>query len=138
MPEITTNLKPTDTIQLEGDTYEVIQNRLSERGRKIFPEIESFINEAKNVLKDNLLGAFLFGSVSRGQETEQSDIDILILVKQYDYKLRLKISKLTSAYSLTNDLLISPLLKDQINWEKNHYHNTLLYQEIRRDGIQLC
>ncbi len=37
----------------------------------------------ETVLGDNLISVFLFGSVVRGEDTEQSDIDIMTVVNEY-------------------------------------------------------
>ena len=100
--------------------------------------VNSFSNETKHLLKDNLIAEYLFGSTAREENKELSDIDILIIVKQFDYKLREALSSLSSEYSINHGLYISPILKDKNIWEKNKIHQTLFYQEIQRDGIRLC
>lgn len=100
--------------------------------------VNNFSNETKHLLKDNLIAEYLFGSTARAENKELSDIDILIIVKQFDYKLRETLSSLSSEYSINHGLYISPILKDKNIWEKNKIHQTLFYQEIQRDGIRLC
>jgi predicted nucleotidyltransferase len=100
--------------------------------------VNQFARDAKEILGDNLVAEYLFGSYARGEETEYSDIDILLIVKEYDYRLRSKLSSLSSDYSLEKDVLISPVLTDLNAWRKNKRCETLLYQEIQKDGIKLC
>ena len=100
--------------------------------------VNNFSNDTKNLLKDNLIAEYLFGSTARSENKELSDIDILIIVKQFDYQLREALSSLSSEYSINHGLYISPILKDKNIWEKNKIHQTLFYQEIQRDGIRLC
>lgn len=100
--------------------------------------VNNFSNDTKKLLKDNLIAEYLFGSTARAENKELSDIDILIIVKQFDYKLREALSSLSSEYSINHGLYISPILKDKNIWEKNKIHQTLFYQEIQRDGIRLC
>ncbi|MCK4339287.1 MAG: nucleotidyltransferase domain-containing protein [Candidatus Cloacimonetes bacterium] len=105
--------------------------------KNIMEIIENFSNDTKRLLQDNLIAEYLFGSFARNKETEFSDIDILIIVKHFDYKIRRKISALSSDYSLTQSIYISPIIKDLQIWKKNKEYNTLFYQEIQRDGIKL-
>jgi predicted nucleotidyltransferase len=100
--------------------------------------VNNFSNDTKKLLKDNLIAEYLFGSTARAENKELSDIDILIIVKQFDYKLREALSSLSSEYSINHGLYISPILKDKNSWQKNKIHQTLFYQEIQRDGIRLC
>ena len=106
--------------------------------KKIQKIINDFSEETKQLLKDNLIAEYLFGSASREEYSELSDIDILIIVKRFDYKLRAALSELASDYSLNYDTYISPILKDEKLWEKNKKYNTLFYQEVQQDGIRLC
>lgn len=99
--------------------------------------VNNFSNDTKLLLKDNLIAEYLFGSTARAENKELSDIDILIIVKQFDYKLREALSSLSSEYSINHGLYISPILKDKNIWEKNKIHQTLFYKEIQRDGIRL-
>ncbi len=98
---------------------------------------KAFAKDTKEILKDNLIVEYLFGSYARGQQTEFSDIDILIIVKQLNVQLRGSISGLSSDYSLEKGVLISPVIKDINVWKKNEQYKTLFYTEIQRDGIKL-
>ena len=106
--------------------------------KKVEKIINDFSNDTKNILKENLIAEYLFGSTARSENTDFSDIDILIIVKQFDYKTREILSSLASEYSINYGLCISPILKDKNIWEKNKIHQTLFYREVQQDGIKLC
>lgn len=99
--------------------------------------IQSFSAETKMILRDNLVAEYLFGSVARNEAEEDSDIDILIIVKHFDYQLRKELSQLSSKYSLSHGVCISPIIKDKKIWEQNEFYQTLFYQEIQRDSVRL-
>jgi len=46
--------------------------------------IEHFTSELKNRLGEKILGVYLFGSVAKGMDTEESDIDILVVYSGVD------------------------------------------------------
>ena len=100
--------------------------------------IKNFSDETKMILRDNLVAEYLFGSVARNEAEDDSDIDILIIVKHFDYQLRKELSKLSSNYSLKHGVCISPVIKDLKIWELNEFYQTLFYQEIQRDSVRLC
>jgi len=107
---------------------------------EIKPEkiVRTFIEDTKQILKDNLVAGYLFGSHARNEQKEFSDIDILIIVKNFNPKIREQLSSLSSDYSLKWNYIISPIIKDVNIWQKNKRFNTLFYSEIQKDGIKLC
>lgn len=100
--------------------------------------VKEFVRDAKSILKDNLVEGYLFGSYSRNEQTLESDIDLLFIVKKFDSQIRNQLSSLASDYSLERDVIISPIIKDLQTWEKNLKYDTLFYKEIMKDGIRLC
>ncbi len=102
------------------------------------PEIvKDFVKDTKAILKDNLVKEYLFGSYAKNEQSELSDIDILIIVKEFDVMLRKKISSLSSEYSLDKGVVISSIIKDIQVWEKNKKYETLFYREVSKYGIEL-
>ena len=99
--------------------------------------IQSFSKDVKKALKENLIAEYLFGSYTKNMQTADSDIDILIVIKEFSPKLQRTVSSLASDYSLKYGIYISPILKDWNVWEKNQQHNTLFYNEISKHGILL-
>jgi len=100
--------------------------------------IKNFSEETKKILRGNLVAEYLFGSMARNEADEFSDIDILIIVKHFDYQIRKELSRLSSEYSLSHGVCISPIIKDVKIWEQNEFYQTLFYQEIQRDSVRLC
>lgn len=79
----------------------------------------------------------LFGSRARGDEREDSDWDLLILVPystnlQEEQKFRHKLFDLELEYGQA----ISTLVKSKKEWESK-YLITPLYQNILKEGIEL-
>lgn len=99
--------------------------------------IQQFATDAKNLLKEQVIAEYLFGSYATNTQTSLSDIDILILVNQYTPELQWQMSGLASDYSLKYDLCFSPILQDLQVWKKNQQAQTLFYQEITKHGIRL-
>ncbi|GAK59859.1 putative nucleotidyltransferase domain protein [Candidatus Vecturithrix granuli] len=118
-----------------------IQETSSQLPPHIHPQIaqiiRSFANDTKQLLHENMIAEYLFGSYATHTETPLSDIDILIIVKHATPELQWQMGGLASDYSLQYDQCISPLLQDLQVWEKNQQYQTLFYQEVMQHGVRL-
>jgi uncharacterized protein len=80
----------------------------------------------------------LYGSYARGENNEDSDVDVLVLVDNnaLSYNDKKKISY--PLYELESEIgiIISPLIYDKQLWENKHYV-TPFYKSIKSDGILL-
>ena len=70
--------------------------------------IETFHRQAGQLLGNNLLQIALFGSKATGQDTKDSDIDILVLVKRLTIHLKNKILDIAFDINLKHGVYISP------------------------------
>lgn len=89
---------------------------------------------AKSLASDKIKTIILFGSVARGEDTEYSDIDLLI-VTDYWEELDNKISKMVGKIMIEKDALISPHIMDTY-----HYNTTQNYSflnNVFNDGVVL-
>ena len=80
----------------------------------------------------------LYGSQARGDSVDGSDIDILVIVNEPDESirgLRKAIWDHTNDISLEQDEVVSLILKSRKDY--NRMINTLFYQNVARDGIEL-
>ena len=72
---------------------------------------------AKTIKSDDIKLIMLFGSVARGEDTEESDIDILIVSPNAD-DLRYKINRIAVDIILEKDEVISPHLMTEEHFNK--------------------
>ena len=99
--------------------------------------IRRFANDTKQLLHENIIAEYLFGSYATHTETPLSDIDILIIVQHATPELQWQMGGLASDYSLQYDRCISPLLQELQVWEKNQSYQTLFYREVMQHGVRL-
>lgn len=80
----------------------------------------------------------LFGSVVRGQADEESDVDLLIVLKEHpDHKVRNRISRLILDVNLEYDTNLSGLVVDQKTWDEGALTVLPIHDEIEEEGIRL-
>lgn len=78
----------------------------------------------------------LYGSVARGMQTEESDVDIAVIVRNYTEDMHDKMIDLTVDLELAYDKVLSVLLIDYDNFKE--WENILpFYKNIKKDGILL-
>ena len=78
----------------------------------------------------------LYGSQARGQATEQSDLDLLVLLNsEMSTQEKNRIHDALYEIGLENDIVISMLIKSVPDWERPISKATPLYQAIRNEGI---
>lgn len=80
----------------------------------------------------------LFGSVVRGQADEESDVDLLIMLRECpDHKIRNQISRMILDVNLEYDVNISGLVVDQQAWDRGPLSVLPIHEEIDEEGIRL-
>ncbi|MBR2208806.1 MAG: nucleotidyltransferase domain-containing protein [Synergistaceae bacterium] len=112
-----------------------IPKRISfEEDKKIFDDI---VETILSVLGDDVVKIILYGSVARGDNTWESDVDIAVLTKiKIDKETRHKLSKAAWDLGMKLDVLFSV-----VAIEINHFNEWLFalpfYFNIDEEGIVL-
>ena len=88
-------------------------------------------------IKKHVIEIQCFGSYARGEEKEDSDLDVLIIVDRENSKLEKEIFDI--AYQLMWEYDFQPLLSVK-TMSKKHYDflrniNSLFYQNLQKEGI---
>jgi predicted nucleotidyltransferase len=99
--------------------------------------IWEFAHTLTRVLGDNLCEIWLFGSKARGNFTDDSDLNLLIVLRHLNPKLRGEIQRIAARISLDFDTLINTHIKDKADWDEIIQYEDTLWREVKRDGISL-
>lgn len=127
----------TKLFQLNREHYSMgpVLSQLFSEERRFFPAVQARI---KNVLEGKCVWACLYGSVVKQEDTKDSDLDVLILIKddadpdKVETLVAGLIPKLYQVYGLS----ISPIILTIHQWQEDtQYH--VLKAEIQRDHIDL-
>ena len=104
-------------------------------------ELQVVLREVRNASErlygDKLNKIILYGSYARGDNTEESDIDIMIILNcdaDEVKELRGMTSEMASDISLEQGVFLSILLRDKKHFEDN-LHFLPFYQNIAREGV---
>lgn len=98
------------------------------------------IRELKNEIKKyfDLYDIVLFGSVARQEADEESDMDLLIVIKEEaTHIVRNQISDIVFEINLKYDTNISIVVLEKSKWDNGVMHITPFYKEIERDGVYI-
>lgn len=110
---------------------------LTENERRALAEL---VERLRRRYGDDLLRVVLFGSKARGDFDEESDLDVLVVVRipDEDYlQRRREIVSWTVDLMLEYGSVISTHIYDEPAYAQLRRWNTLLNRNIERDGIEL-
>ena len=97
------------------------------------------VEAALEVMSDDLYKIILYGSYARGDNTVESDIDIMILLdcsKEKVQEYRGLFLDESSKIGLENDVMVSVLLRERADYiEKVSWYP--FYKNIEREGVLL-
>ncbi|MGC8580652.1 MAG: nucleotidyltransferase domain-containing protein [bacterium] len=114
---------------------------MSIKKKKINLRIKKALTEYIRILKKKyskeILDVKLFGSVAKGNYDDESDVDILVLVKKNNWKFKNDIVMSSYEPELKYLVVISPLVmhKSEYDWYKRY--KDPLYNQIEKYGIDL-
>ncbi len=103
-------------------------------------DITSQLVEAyRNIYGDDVVEILLYGSYARNEETNQSDIDFVAIVKENRFDLQKKLKTIwdiSADIGLENDVVVSPTVIPFDEFEK--YRRILpYYMNIEKEGIKV-
>ena len=87
---------------------------------------------------DPLAMIILFGSWARGDASEESDWDFLVLSSTDDVETLASVMgrEIRTQVEMVNDIAVSLLVKNKMVWEED-YAVTNIYDSIQEEGIKL-
>jgi predicted nucleotidyltransferase len=98
-----------------------ILNRMTERLRERFPE--------------RIMDVYAFGSRVRGDHSEWSDFDVLVVVKDRNISIEHEIIEIFVEEELHSGVMFALIIKDQKTFESERKYNTPFYQNIMKEGV---
>jgi predicted nucleotidyltransferase len=97
--------------------------------------INEYAKSLQQSLGHQLVGLWLFGSKARGDSDADSDIDLLVVLRNAQPEIRWYIWDLGSDVSLGYDILLNAHIIDAARWDDERRYRGTLWREIERDGV---
>lgn len=98
-----------------------------------------YLTEVQKIYGPHLKSVILYGSYARGDYTEDSDIDIMILVDLPNEKLDSyldSLSELGFQYNIEHDIWIMPIVKNIDHFQ--HWVSAYpFYRNVQQEGVTL-
>lgn len=89
-----------------------------------------------NIFHGSINRIILYGSVARGTQTSESDIDIAVIVKDYTQDMHDTMTDFVVDLELEFDKVLSVLLIDYGKFKE--WENVMpFYKNVKKEGIQL-
>ncbi|MEW5693044.1 MAG: nucleotidyltransferase domain-containing protein [Candidatus Hydrogenedentota bacterium] len=99
--------------------------------------IEEFVRRVRELLGDKLLQIKLYGSKARGDDTEESDIDIMLVLKDKNPDIRMKITKIAVNVDSKYGTFTALNIFSEYEYEKNLYFEGPFITNVLKEGISL-
>lgn len=87
--------------------------------------------------KYQIIDIRLYGSKARGEGREDSDLDIMIEIPEYDRAMVAKIDDIIYRINLKHDVFISALVFGKDELEEGPMSEAPIYKVILREGVPL-
>jgi len=99
--------------------------------------LSEFVARLRERYADDIVLVTLFGSKVRGDFDEESDLDVLVVVKDGDWRLRDEVALTAFEPMLEYDVVITPLVIDLEHYQWLRRYRAPLYRNIRAEGLDL-
>lgn len=97
--------------------------------------IDRATKKIQKLLGDNLITVTAFGSRVRGDFTEDSDFDVLVVVKKRTSDIIMQVNDIFDREDHKAGVVFSAVIKQMEVFEKEKRFNTPFYQNIKKEGV---
>lgn len=113
------------------------QKHLDQLTQKERQAVIEFVQRVRQRFDGQVASVVLFGSRARGEAEPDSDMDVLVVMSGASPEIRREIRHLAVEVWLKHGIYLSTRVWSQAHWRELQELQTLLYRNIRRDGLDL-
>ena len=102
-------------------------------------EEKAALDELKRVLREQhgVNSVMVYGSKARGDDTPDSDIDVMIVLDEYTRQIEAAVDETVYEINLAHDCLISVVIFGRRELEEGPLGESPLYKRILAEGVSL-
>jgi predicted nucleotidyltransferase len=104
---------------------------MSTRVKKLLKQLKTGLNR---VYGQQLNAVYLYGSFARGENVDGSDLDVVVILKDFQRRAAeiRRTSELVGNLSLDYEITVSPLFLREKEWDTNKF---ALLRNIKAEGV---
>lgn len=107
----------------------------------LLPDEQKWLEEYRKTLDEKFPGLveemIIFGSKARGTATEDSDLDILLIIREGDWKEKDAVAEPGYDLAIGTHAVPSFSIYTREEWEDHREGQAPLWQTITRDGVKV-
>src|SRR5580700_4397498 len=88
-------------------------------------------------LGDRVQRVVVFGSQARGDATEDSDVDVLVVLDRLTHEERTRAMNLLIELGFERDLVAAPVVLSAAAWEEMVQRERSFPREVMREGVEI-
>ena len=100
-------------------------------------EEKAALGELKKILREryNVASVLVYGSKARGDDSPDSDIDVMIVLDDYTPRIEAAVDEMVYDINLDHDCLISVVIFGRRELEEGPMAESPLYKRILAEGV---
>jgi uncharacterized protein len=99
--------------------------------------LDGYLTNLRRQYGDRLVRVVLFGSKARGDFDIESDLDVLVVLHDGDWRLRDAVALAAFDPMIEHGVVLSPLIVDVADYAWWQEHNAPIYRNICAEGVDL-
>lgn len=99
--------------------------------------LKHFKTALESLLKDNLVSLRLFGSRARGEGTDESDLDVLVVLRRKNRTICRRIVEEALGVDLVYDTNLALTILSLEEYQQNREYRTPFYLNVERESTPL-
>jgi len=106
---------------------------------KLTSQEQQWLDEYRKALDEQFPGLvedmIIFGSKARDSATEDSDLDILIVIREGDWHQKQAVTQPGYMSAIETDVVPSFIVLTRYEWEQHRKRQAPFWQTVTRDGV---
>ena len=103
---------------------------------------QSWLNDYRQTLDSNFTDLVedivIFGSKARGDAGPDSDLDVLVVIREADRQTKSEVRRIGHLLSVMSDALPSIVVYTRAEWQERARDDSPFYRAVMRDGVHVA